>query len=157
MKRLFAVVIAVLLAVCSLAACGSESAANVDLKSALSDINSQFGLSDLKVLENTSDLDRYYSVSEADVKSFAAELTTAAKQYNEVIIIEANDAAAAENIKSALNAHLDSQLSTAKSYDADAVAMIESCSVKTSGNFVYLVIGESAAAINSLIEKAING
>ena len=96
-----------------------------------------------------------YQIDEADVKQFAAELTTKASQYNEVIIIEAVDANAADRVATQLNSHLDSQLNTAKSYDKDAVAMIEACSVKQSNNIVYLVISDQSADINKTIEDAI--
>ena len=153
MKKLFMIFVALMLVACTLVACGS--AKDVDLSALLTQINDSYGISDLKILESTSDLNRYYSVDEADVKQFAAELTTKASQYNEVIIIEAVDANAADRVATQLNSHLDSQLNTAKSYDKDAVAMIEACSVKQSNNIVYLVISDQSADINKTIEDAI--
>ena len=161
MKKLIALIAALALIVGCLAACGgsgsgSDTASDsVDLKALLDKINNQYSLSDLKVLENASDLNRYYSVNEADVKQFAAELTTAASQYNEVIIIETASADAVDSVKNMLAAHLDAQLNTAKSYDKDAVAMIEGCNVQTIGQFVYLVIGENASGINQMIKDYI--
>ena len=107
------------------------------------------------MLESASDLNRYYLVAEDDVKQFAAELTTAASEYNEVIIIEAASADKVDAIATQLNSHLDAQINTAKSYDQDSQAMVESCQVVKSGSFVYLVIGENASAINSMIADAI--
>ena len=159
MKRLFALVIAVLLIVGALSACGGQSGqtANVDLKGLLDSINSQYSLNDLKVLESASDLNRYYSIDESSVKQFAAELTTSASVFSEVIIIEANDSSAVSDIAAKLESHLDAQLNTAKSYTQDAVAMLESCTVAKNGNFVYLAIGDNAEGISGMIEAAING
>ena len=156
MKRLFATVLALVMVMCVLAACG-QSAKAVDLPALLDKINAQYGMSDLKVLGDASDLNRYYAIEEADVKQFAAEMNTAASAYNEVIIVEAVSADAAKTISDQLGSHLDSQLSTAKSYDKDAVAMVESCKVEQNGNFVYLVIGENAEGINKMIADEISG
>ncbi|HBE15119.1 MAG TPA: hypothetical protein DCY72_02570, partial [Ruminococcaceae bacterium] len=48
-----------------------------------------------------------------------------------------------------------SQLSDAKSYNAEQVSMIEACSVKEKGSFVWLVISDKQADINAEIEKAL--
>lgn len=152
MKKFFAVVLALVVVACIFAGCQKT---DVDLSSLLMQINEAHGISDLKILETAGDLNRYYSVSEEDVKQFAAELTTQASEYNEVIIVEAVDDAAADRVATQLNNHLDAQLNTAKSYDKDAVAMIESCSVKQSGSIVYLVISDKSAEILKTIENAI--
>ena len=153
MKRIISVIAVIALIAAVLTACGGSKA--VDLKAVVNDVNSKFGISGLKTLESTDDLNRYYQINAADVKQFAAELSTTASQYTEVVIVEAADATAAGNIKTQLDAHLSSQLSTAKSYDAAQVSMIESCSVKQSGNFVYLAVGDKAADINGVIEAAV--
>ena len=155
MKRFFAIAVALIIVVCSLAACGESASKSVDLKALLNDINSTYGLSGLKVLDSASDLNRYYMVAEADVKQFAAELTTSASEYNEVIIVEAASAEAADAVSAKLSSHLDAQVNTAKSYDKDTLAMVQSCKVEKTGNFVYLVIGENAAAINQKIADAV--
>ena len=150
MKRIVSIVLAAILIVSLLAACGAKE---VDLKALMSDINNEYGISGLKVLESTDDLFRYYQVNADDVKQFAAELTTAASQYTEIVIVEGNDQAACDNIKTQLNAHRDAQLSNAQSYDAEQVSMIESCEVKQTGNYVYLVISDQYSDIVAAIEK----
>nr|WP_316623528.1 DUF4358 domain-containing protein [uncultured Ruminococcus sp.] len=155
MKRIIALVLAALMMAAVFTACGGGSAKNVDLKSVLETVNSQFGLEGLKSLDDAKSLNRYYTIGEDEVKQFAGELSTAASQYTEVVMVEGNDADAATKIAAALQAHLDSQLSTAKSYDADQVAMIEGCSVKQAGNYVWLVISDKAADINGVIEAAL--
>ena len=153
MKRITAIILAALMMMAVLAGCGG--AKNVDLNSVMTGINSQFGFSGLKTLEDTKALNRYYQINEADVKSFAGELSTAASQYTEVVIVEAKDSNAAQNIKTQLDAHLSSQLNNAKSYDADQVAMIEACSAKTVGNYAYLVVSDKFSEITGVIEAAL--
>ncbi len=153
MKRIISIVLAALMLTAVLAGCGG--AKEVDLNSVVSNINSQFGLSGLKTLEDTTALNRYYQIDPADVKQFAGELSTTASQYTEVVIVEANDSTAAQNIKAKLDAHLDTQLNTAKSYNADQVAMIEACSTKQSGNVVYLVVSDKFGEITGVIEAAL--
>ena len=138
MKRIVSVLVAAILIVAMLTACGG--AKNVDLKDLMSTVNSQFNISDLKT---------------HDVKQFAAELSTAAKQYVEVVLVEAKDQTAADNVKKQLEAHLNSQISTAKSYDAAQVEMIQSCSVQQSGNYVYLVVSDAAGKINEAVAAAL--
>lgn len=161
MKRLFALLIAVLMIAATLAACGGSSdpttaptsapASSVVLSDLMNEINTQFGIVGLKVLEKTSDLSRYYRIEEADVAQFAAEMSTASTDFTEVILIEAADSAAAGRISDLLNTHLDAQVNTAKSYSKEFLEMIEQRKVMTSGSFVYLVISEDAAAIETLI------
>ncbi len=154
MKRVICIVLAAILIVGVLSACGGSAKA-VDLKAVMNDINSKYGLTGLKTLESVDDLNRYYTINTADVKQFAAELSTAASQYTEVVLVEANDQTAADNVKKQLETHLAGQLSNAKSYDAGQVAMIESCSVKQAGNIVYLVVSDKFSDITGAVEAAL--
>ena len=153
MKRIMIVLTATVLVLALLTACGAKS---VDLKKVMQDINSNYGLANLTVVEDTDNLNRYYRIPAEDVKQFAAELTKSASDgYTEVVLIEAVNADAAGRVKTQLESRLRSQLSDAKSYNASQVSMIEACSVKESGNFVWLVIGEKQAEINAELEKTL--
>lgn len=169
MKRIIALLLAVLMMAAVFAACGSddkkdsgsdsgksETAKSVDLPALLDKINSEFSLSsDLKKLESADQLDRYYMISEDDIKQFAGERASSSTDFTEVVIVEANDSSAVDKIVTQLNSRLDAQRSTARSYTPEAVDLLESCGVKTNGNFVYLVINEEADGINKMIEDAI--
>ena len=153
MKRILTIIVAAVLAVAMLTACGAK---NVDLNKVMTDINDKYGLANLTPVENTDNLNRYYQIPADDVKNFAAELTKAATAgYTEVIMIEAKDADAAGRVKTQLESHRQKQLSDAKSYNASQVNMIESSAVKDNGNFVWLVIGEKQDDINTDIENAV--
>lgn len=167
MKRIIALSLAVIMMAAMFVACGgskdekkSDDAKSVELSSVLSDINSQFDISDstvqgLKKLETTDELDRYYMIAADDIKQFAAERSSSSTDFTEIVLVEANDSDAVNKIVTQLNSRLDAQRSTARSYTPEAVDMLEKCSVKTSGNFIYLVINEKQDEIVSLIEKAI--
>lgn len=154
MKRILTIVVAAVLVLATLTACGGTK--NVDLNELMKKINDTYGLTGLTAVEDADNLNRYYRTPKEDVKQFAAEFTKAASDgYTEVVLIEALDADAAGRVKAQLEARRNSQLSDAKSYNAEQVSMIEACSVKEKGNFVWLVISDKQADINAEIEKAL--
>lgn len=168
MKRILALTMAVLMMAAVLVACGGSkdggksdsSAKSVDLPAVLADINSKFDISEstvdgLKKLETNDELDRYYMIAAGDIKQFAAERSSSSTDFTEIVIVEANDSAAVDKIVTQMNSRLDAQRNTAKSYTPEAVEMLEKCSVKTNGNFVYLVINEKSEDIVKAIEDAI--
>lgn len=154
MKRILTIVVAAVLVLATLTACGGTK--NVDLNELMKKINDTYGLTGLTAVEDADNLNRYYRTPKEDVKQFAAEFTKAASDgYTEVVLIEAVDADAAGRVKAQLEARRNSQLSDAKSYNAEQVSMIEACSVKEKGSFVWLVISDKQADINAEIEKAL--
>lgn len=153
MKKTLTIIVAVVLTLAMLTACGAK---NVDLNDLMKKLNDTYGLSGLTTVEDSDNLNRYYRTPKEDVKQFAAEFTKAASDgYTEVVIIEATDADAAGRVKTQLETRQRSQLSDAKSYNAEQVSMIEACSVKDKGNYVWLVISDKQADINADIEKAL--
>lgn len=153
MKRIIMILTAAVLIVLLCAAC--SGAKSVDLKAVLNDVNASYGLTDLKQIEDTDGLNRYYQIEADDVKQFAAEIGSSSTDYNEIVLIEAMDQTAADAIKKQLELRLRNQLSNAKSYAAEQVSMVEACKVKDSGNFVYLVIGDKHDDICADVEKAL--
>lgn len=153
MKRILTILTAALLILAICTACGS--AKSVDLKALLDEINTTYGFTDMKTVEDTDSLNRYYQVGADSVKQFAAQLPASSKDFNEIILIEAVDENAANQIKTQLDARLRSQLSNAKSYNAEQVSMIESCETKQNGNYVYLVIGDKHSEIDAIIAQAL--
>ena len=154
MKKILTIIVAAVLVLATLTACGGTK--NVDLNELMKKINDTYGLTGLTAVEDADNLNRYYRTPKEDVKQFAAEFTKAASDgYTEVVLIEAVDADAAGRVKAQLEARRNSQLSDAKSYNAEQVSMIEACSVKEKGSFVWLVISDKQADINAEIEKAL--
>ena len=69
--------------------------------------------------------------------------------------MEANDEDALTKIVNQMSSRLDAQLSTARSYNPESVALLENCKVKTIGNYIYLVISEKQEEIEAMIEEAL--
>ena len=150
MKKIAICLLSLVLSLCMLTACGT---ADVDLKTVFDDINSQFGITDLTVIEDASKLNRYYMIDESKVEQFAAEFSAESSVFTEVVLIKAVDEAAASEIATLLNNHLQSRMSEAKSYNPESVAMLEGCSVETNGVYVSLIIGEKAAEMKAVYDS----
>ena len=150
MKKIAICLLSLVLSLCMLTACGT---ADVDLKTVFDDINSQFGITVLTVIEDASKLNRYYMIDESKVEQFAAEFSAESSVFTEVVLIKAVDEAAASEIATLLNNHLQSRMSEAKSYNPESVAMLEGCSVETNGVYVSLIIGEKAAEMKAVYDS----
>lgn len=150
MKRIAICLLSLVLSLCMLTACGT---ADVDLKTVFDDINSQFGITGLTVIEDASKLNRYYMIEEDMVEDFAAEFSAESSVFTEIVLIKAVDEAAASEIATLLNNHLQSRMSEAKSYNPESVAMLEGCSVETNGVYVSLIVDEKAAEIKAVYDS----
>lgn len=169
MKKIFALILALLFVVGALAACGdsdsdsgssTDSKSNsqttdVDLTALLSSINTQYGISDLESIDSLERLCNVYKFDQDDVDSFAAELSTEFGEYIEVVIVKAKDSDAAGRIDDALSTYLDGRLNEATSYNKDALEMMKDREVHKSGNYVYMVLNDSAPEIEAMIANAI--
>lgn len=153
MKRIAGILLVVLIVVSAMCGCGSSK--SVDLQGLMDQINSDFSIGGLKVVEDTSKLKRYYEIDEADVKSFAAEFASDATVYQEIVLVEAVDSDAAARIATQLENHLDAKLSDAKSYSPESEEMLSKCKVTQSGNYVTLIIGDDAEKIQKVVDAAI--
>ena len=168
MKRIVLCVLALLLSVCMLCACGSDSEngasdssanaskaeSSVDLNNVLADINSQFGISDLKVVKDKNALELYYQISAADVKQFAAEFSKdTSENPQEIILVEAVNEDAAKSIESALKNIQQSRISNAKSYTPELVEVYEKCNVVVDGVNVSLIIDARTDEIRAVYDS----
>lgn len=61
----------------------------------------------------------------------------------EIILVQARDASAAEAVAQAFTNRLDSIASQAESYDPDSLALAKKCTVVTNGDFVGLFFSDS--------------
>lgn len=131
--------------------------ADVDLQAVFDDINTQFEISDLTVIDDVSKLNRYYMIEEDKVGQFAAEFSAESSVFTEIVLIEAVDDTAAADIATLLNNHYQSRLNEAKSYNPESVQMLENCSVEQNGTYVSLIISDEAddikAVYNSYFEQ----
>lgn len=145
MKKIFVSLLAVLL--CMTLLFGCSSAKEVDLQAVFDDINTQFSIADLTVIEDSDKLNRYYMIDPAKVKQFAAEFSIESSVFTEIVLIEAIDEDSATEIATLLESHYQTRLTEAKSYNADQVAMLEKCEVAQNGTYVSLIIADNAEEI----------
>ena len=132
MKRIIALAIAAIMSVSVLAGCGGGS----DLNNVMSNINSTYNLN-LKSLESKDDLSKYYSIKPESVKQFAAEIDSNNNAPVEIIMVEATDADAANEIEKSQYA----------SYTPEKLDMVKDCKVTKDGNYVSLIVADNAAEI----------
>lgn len=155
MKRIITATMAALILVMAFAGCGAK---NADLKSVLSDINSKYAdaTAGLKELTEVEDLDKYYAISVDDVKQFAAEINPDTSTAPvEIVLVEAVDKTASDNVKSALDARYQSIYSLYSSYSADQVELVKKCKVTQSGNYVTMVVASDYDGIMETVNAAI--
>ena len=155
MKRFITATMAALIFVLAFAGCGSKSA---DLKKVMGDINAKYtdATKGLKELTDVKDLDTYYMIPEKDVKQFAAEINPDTSSAPvEIVLVEAVDKTASDNVKKALDARYQSIYSTYSSYSADQVELVKKCKVTQNGNFVTLVVASDYDGIMEIVNNAI--
>lgn len=148
MKRFIVSMLAVVLCMTMLFGCSSVK--NVDLQTVFDDINTQFSISDLTVIEEAEKLNRYYQIDETKVEQFAAEFSIESSVFTEIVLIQAVNEDAAKEIANALNNHYQTRLAEAKSYNAEQVSMLEKCSVQQNGTYVSLIIGDKAEEMSAV-------
>lgn len=153
MKKIISLIF-VLAIVCS-AFVGCSNSKNVDLSSVMEEINSKYSISGLTVVDDVQKLNRYYQIEEADVKQYAAEFSTDATKFMEIVLVEASDSQTLSKITTTLNNHLDSRISEGKSYSPESVEMLENCSVKTYGNYATLIISDNASDIDEFFASKV--
>lgn len=167
MKRIFLCVLALLLCVSILCACGddtkssekaasgnSESKSAVDLAAVMDDISKQFDLSALKAIEDKETLELYYQITASNVKQCAALMSTdTSVNPQEVILVEAVDENAAKEVETTLKNIQQSRLSNAKSYTPELVDLYESCDVVVDGVYVSLIIETRADEIREVYDS----
>ena len=156
MKKLIAIIMLAVLAVSLFAGCGSDGASDsseVKLSSVLAKINEKYpdAVKGLTQLKEKSDLTRYYEIDEKYIEDFAAEIIKDSSQASlEIVIVKTNKV---DDVKSKLNLRYKAILSQYASYSADQLKLAKAGGVKTSGDYVYLVVAENSKDIMNTIEE----
>ncbi len=121
----------------------------VSLANVRSKMMSECGISDAMPIE-TSGLANLYGIQPSQVKQSAGFVTMSGTFPHEIIMVEANDSASADNIASHLQSRLTEVLNQSKSYDADNYALAQQCRVTRNGNFVALFLSPSHSALSAV-------
>ena len=154
MKKVLALAVAVVMAMCIFAGCGDNKggSSNIDLSKVLADLNENGGLSSMKVTSTSADLQKQFDVNPDDISDFIAEVSEDGDFPTVVVVTKAADSQNVSAIGDKLNSYLTSKLSNAQSYNKDQVGTIEECKVKTNGLYTMLVIAENHADVEKIIE-----
>ncbi len=153
MKKVLCAILALMLAL--LCACGEQPAKEVVLSDVMSQISAAYGLEEDMLELMDTDLMELYGIDSADVKQFAAKIRMESIQADEIVLIEAVDAKAAERVKGKLEGRLQSKLNETRDYLPDEFAKVEKCKVMQHGNYVSLIVCADAEKAVETYEKAL--
>ena len=147
MKRIISLLF---VAIFMLTLCGCEKELTADLNTVMADINEQFAFENMNEIESKEELSQYYLVEKEEVNTFAAEFSTGKSYTTEIIFVEAVDEESAQNVAKVLNNYYRTRVDMANTYDANFAFILSSCSVKTQGRYVSLVISDKSAEIEEV-------
>lgn len=147
MKRIISLLF---VAIFMLTLCGCEKELTADLNTVMADINEQFAFENMNEIESKEELSQYYLVEKEEVNTFAAEFSTGKSYTTEIIFVEAVDEELAQNVAKVLNNYYRTRVDMANTYDANFAFILSSCSVKTQGRYVSLVISDKSTEIEEV-------
>lgn len=153
MKKLTALLL-VIATLCVLAACGgSTEDVTVDLAAVKTQIISSLEISD--PLDIPADrLYDLYTIDPETVKDSACFITMGGAFPDEIVMVQAVDAAAAKQIAQKLQNRLADVTNQAQNYDAESFALLEKCKVETAGTYVHLFISAKSAQMRTIFDNA---
>lgn len=165
MKKYIAVMLIVALSL-MLCACGKKTEApaptaeptaaptaapvSADLAAVMAKFTFDGEMMDLSV----ADLLDFYGIEAADVKQHAARIATTGIDCDEVVLIEAVNAEAAARVKTALDNRYQAKLNETDNYLPDENAIIKTCSVTISENYVAMIVAPNAADLVKIYNES---
>ncbi len=153
MKRLIALLL-VLASLCALSACGGNAEeVTVDLDAVKAQIISSLEISDPLDI-TTGRLYDLYAIDPETVKASACFITMGGAFPDEIVMVQAVDAATAKQIAEKLQARLLDVTNQAHNYDAESFALLEKCKVETVGTYVHLFISAKSAEMRAIFDSA---
>ena len=126
-----------------------------DAQAILDEILANHTFSDMTEFEDVMFLEVLYGINGADVKQFAMYMNETGITADEIIIIEAVDADATKRVSELVMNWYTAKGIQMKDYLPEEYKKIEKSSVKTTGNYVYMVVADDNEAIEKIIEKYI--
>lgn len=156
MKKILATLSLILALALCLTACGGGKSASSGGSADLQAVLSEFKLSDEMMTLTLDDLNDVYfmGIDPDDVKQCAAAIHSSGINCDEIIMIEAASADAAERIKGTLEARYQSKLNETDNYLPEENAIIKKCSVTQNGNYVAMIVAPNAAELTEIYNKS---
>lgn len=149
MKKIICLLLALMLV---LAGC-SQAPVTKDIAAIKDTIVSQLEIENALDLPAQRLLD-LYGIEATQIKASACFITMGGAFPDEIVMVEATDAAAAKAVAQKLEARLADVKNQAQNYDAESYALLEKCKVTTLGTYVTLFISAKSEAMQSIFDNA---
>lgn len=128
---------------------------SVDLAALRDQLIADCGYTDTLPVE-TAGLESTYGITADQVTSSASFNATVGTAFpDEIVMVEATDAAAAQDVASKLTNRLSAIADQAASYDPDSEALAKKCEVVTSGNYVGMFFSSHYDEMVSAFQNAV--
>ena len=152
MKKLTAMILAVVM-LAALCACGGGSkGAEVDLGALEAELTASDAFSDILNKPADGVAARLYDIEDGAVKQAILYVGTGATA-EEIFLAEAADASAAATLKASCEERVSDQKTMFANYAPGEVAKLDDAVLVTSGNYVILVVAADSAAVRSIVEN----
>lgn len=156
MKKYLSFVLASLMLILSLTACGEKAPKEVtvsaaDLAKQLTETVSDGTLAADPVVSDI--LASTYFVDMEQVEESAAYMSTGATA-SEVAVIKCTDSSYASEVEDLFKSRVESQSELFASYAPDEVKKLDAAVIKVSGNYVVLCVTDDTSKAESILEKA---
>lgn len=133
----------------------AQTTGSVDLAALRDQLIADCGYTDTLPLE-TAMLESTYGITADQVTSSASFNATVGTAFpDEIVMVEATDAAAAQDVASKLTNRLSAIADQAASYDPDSEALAKKCEVVTSGNYVGMFFSSHYDEMVSAFQNAV--
>lgn len=100
-------------------------------------------------------ISNYYGIDPEKLEEYVFVMSEEATSAETVVIMKVKDEADVEKISAALQVVVDEKRGEMENYLPEQFEIVDKSSVKSKGNYVYLVISESQDAIVKIIEEGI--
>lgn len=150
MKRILSVLFVVLL-VLSLTGCGDTTTKTevVNISYVKDQIATDLQITDAMEVDSSRLLD-LYGIAEEDIAESACFVTMDGVFPDEIVMVRATDASAADRVEDCLNTRLDEVKVQSQSYDPENYAMAQECTVIRDGVVVALFLSPDHAAMEEI-------
>ena len=158
MKRIFALSLALLM-IFGLAACGTEQNPQEGAKPvemAVADIyaqlNEKIAMPEMLVVDSDM-IVNFCGIEESDRKSAVVAICADSLKTDEIWVIEATDAAAAERIVDLAKARLKAKGDESITYSPEQYAVVEKAQLLQNGNYVILLVSPDVDSMVAALEN----
>lgn len=100
-------------------------------------------------------ISNYYGIDPKKLEEYVFVMSEEATSAETIVIMKVKDEGDVEKISGALQVVVDEKRGEMENYLPEQFEIVDKSSVKTKGNYVYLVISESQDAIIQMIEEGI--